>query len=493
MENQGFDYKSILTLILRKRWLFVTTALIIITVSVIISYSLPKLYESKCTVFIEKNVIGELIKGMAVTPSMDQTQTIRVLKVSMTSRPLLEKVIKELDMISGNNSDAAINDTLARINKNLSVSVSNENNMFVISYRDKNPRKARDFANTLVRSYIEQNVSSKREESYGAIKFFSEQGDEVKKKIELMDKEIAQYRSQQGGVINIDEARLFSEINAAQQRLHEVQLRIRQLDGIKPVTRREADPLNAQLTALQKRRDELSNQFNDNYPELIRVKGEIDSLKAQIKSRPASLSGTPDPVEVSRIEAELNALRITEKTLGRSIASNQAILSRIPSAKAGLEQLEVERRNQKALYDQILSRQGQSEVSKQIEVQDKTTTYRIVEPAILSTHPVSPNRLRIMLLGIVAGIAAGIGVLISLDLIDNSIKSVDTLKSYGFMVLAVVPQIPDKQKELKINQRDRRLSILSGIYLSLMLGIIALEAAGFPYLDMIFARILSIF
>lgn len=491
MNEQDINYKKYLSLLIKNQWIFVGFALAIMTAAIIISYSLPKLYEAKSTVFIEKNVIAELVKGIAITPSMDQT--LRVLKVAITSRPLLQKVINELEMGGNKGNPKNLESTIALINKNINVTVSNDSSMFVISYRDASPRLARDFVNTLVGSYIEQNISSKREESYGAIQFFSDQSDTVREKIENMDKEINDYKAQQGGVINVDEAALFSEINASQQRLHELQLRRRQLEGLKPVARRESDPLNNQLIALERRQEELKAQFNDNYPELIRLRSEINSVKRQMHNRPTSTSAVADPQEVARIEAELSAIRVTENSLKHNISSNQALLRKIPTAKAGLEQLEANRRHQRELYDQLLSRQGQSEVSKQIEIQDKTTTYRIVEPAVLPSVPVSPNRLRIMLMGIAAGLAGGFGLLLAIDFFDQSIKSVEIAKSLGINVLAIVPRIPDIRQELKVAKKNRIFAICSVLYLSVILCIIILEATGLSYLDAAISNIKSIY
>jgi succinoglycan biosynthesis transport protein ExoP len=153
--------------------------------------------------------------------------------------------------------------------------------------------------------------------------------------------------------------------------------------------------------------------------------------------------------------------------------------------------MEAERRNQKALYDQLLSRQGQSEVSKQIEVQDKTTTYRIVEPAIISVKPVKPNRLKLMLLGFIAGIAGGFGLIFGLDFVDKSIKSVDTVKSLGLQILAVVPLIPDVDNDMKLQKRNRVLTVVASCYLSLILLVIAMEVVGLPYMDKFFSKFTS--
>ena len=43
------------------------------------------------------------------------------------------------------------------------------------------------------------------------------------------------------------------------------------------------------------------------------------------------------------------------------------------------------------------------------KIADKTTTFRIVDPAILPTRPVGMKRVLLMLAGILAGFAAGLG------------------------------------------------------------------------------------
>ncbi|GAM10601.1 putative tyrosine-protein kinase AmsA [Geobacter sp. OR-1] len=490
MNNNEFDYRKYLDLLLRRKLLFIIVALLIMSGGVIFSYSLPKIYEAKSTVFIEKNVISELVKGIAVTPSMEQT--IKVLTYALTSRTILVKVINELDMNVKKHTDAELESILARVNKNISVKVR-DNNLFMITYKDTDPKIARDFINTLVRTYIEQNVSSKREESYGAIQFLSDQIGTVKEKLDKADEELNQFKAQQGGVVNIDEAKLFQEINFAEQKLQDIQLRRRHLEGLKPVTRRESDPSQIQLQILQKRENELKTQFNDNYPELIRIRGEIDSLKQQISKGPVSGGGSADPQEVAKIGAELDALKLAENSLRRYIATNQALLRKIPMVKAELEKKDVDKRKQKELYDQLLSRQGQSEVSKQMEVQDKTTTFRIVDPAVLPVKPVSPNRVRIILMGILAGIACSFGLIVGLDQLSNSIKSVDGLKPFGLPVLAVIPRIPDATSEMKRQKKDRFIYLGASCYFVVILCFLGVEILDLQYVDKVITRINSLF
>lgn len=480
-----FDYRKYLQLIHRKKRLFMAVALAIMTAAVVFCYLQPKKYQASSTVFIEKNVISELIKGLAITPSMDDT--LRVLGYAITSRTLILKVMDDLDMGLEGKGAAKLEETVRRLQKNTSIQIKDPN-LFIISFRDSDPRFARDFVNALVRRYIEENVSSKREESYGAIQFLSEQMGTFRKKLDKTEDEINQYKAEKGGLIAIDEANLFKEINTAQQKLYDIQLRRRQLEGLKPVTKMAADPLQTKLISLQKHLEELRVQFTDSYPEVIKVRSEIETLKEQMKGR----HGVPmvvDPQEVDKVDAELNALRLSEDGLKRFINSNQVLLQRIPEAKAGLEKLETEEKSQKAIYDQLMSRHGQSEVSKQMEVQDKTTTFRIVDPAVTPTRPVSPNRVKLILFGIVAGVACGIGLIIALDYFNPSVKTVDAIKPLGLAVLAIVPQIYEPEKLAREWRRDLRLYLVAGSYFLLIVAILALEAIGKSPVDKIISSV----
>jgi polysaccharide chain length determinant protein (PEP-CTERM system associated) len=414
-------------------------------------------------------------------------QTLKVINYAITSRPLMVKVINELDLLTKKNSDAELEGLLNGIQRNVKVNVR-ENNLFSISYVDRNPRVARDFVNTLVRLYVEENVSSKREESYGATKFLSEQIGDFKDKLEKADAELARFKAAKGGVITIDEARLFGEINLSQQKLYDIQLRRKHLEGLKPVTRRTSDPLQGNLLALQKRLEELRSQFTDSYPEIVRIKGEIETVKEQLRARKDEGATVSDPQELDRIEAELGALRTSEESLKRYIATNQSLLKSIPTAKASLEQLEMEKRKQKELYDQLMTRHGQSEMSKQMEVQDKTTTFRIVDPAVMPINPVSPNRLKIMLMGLVGGIACGAGLIILRDSLSNTVKSVDAAKAFGYPVLAVIPRMQDIAVTEQMRRKDIRLYAAATTYFCLLLVFVAIEALHLGYVDRVLER-----
>jgi LPS O-antigen subunit length determinant protein (WzzB/FepE family) len=192
---------------------------------------------------------------------------------------------------------------------------------------------------------------------------------------------------------------------------------------------------------LQKRHDDLLVQYTEDHPEVIRAQSELEALK-------------------------------------KKYAISQKILVHASNVINQLAVLERERESSKKIFDELTSAYGKSEVSAQAELQDKAGTFRIVDPAFLPITPVSPDRMRIILLGIMGGIVGAIGLIVLLDTFDDSIKNVDMIKSLGIPVLAIIPHIQDSHALIKSRRKDICFYTLSGLYVVLLVAFIILERLG---------------
>ena len=282
---------------------------------------------------------------------------------------------------------------------------------------------------------------------------------------------------------------MLKDINDSQQRLDELRIRQTQLETALAGLSKVNSP-QSNMPALQKRLQELQLQYTESYPEIIRLKDDIRNLEEQMKSGQGA--GKPvDTPEYAKLASELKAIRQAAANLSSSIARNRGLLQSIPAARATLEDLEREKNTQKSLYEAMLARQGQSEVSKQMEVQDKSTVFRIVDPAVLPIKPVSPDRALIILLGILAGLGGGVGIVHLKDQMDSSIKNVEMVKQLGLSVLAVIPRIENPQQHALTARADRRLYLAAGCYFILILALLILEFVEILVVSNLFGRLYS--
>lgn len=485
MASSEFDYKKYLNLVRKHKTMCIVSALVIMTVITVTGYLLPNKYEARSTVFIEKSVISELLKGLTFTPSAEDK--IKVLSYALNSRTLITKVLDELDLKKRGEADQE--NQLREMQSNTQIKIKDREGLFIISFQDQNPKLARDYVNALVRRYIAENTSSKREESYGATQFVSEQLVTFKEKLEKTEQEVNAYKSGPGAIASMDPTSLLKDINDSQQRLDELRVRQAHLEtaqaGLNKVSSAQSN-----LQTLQKRLQELQLRYTDSYPEIQRVKDDIQALNELIKSG-QGIAKPVDSPEYAKISSELKALRQAETNLSNNIARNRGLLHTIPAAKSALNDLEREKQSQKNLYESLLARHGQSEVSKQMEVQDKSTVFRVVDPAVLPYKPVSPNRVKIILMGILAGIGGGLGIVLLKDQMDSTVKNVSMAKQFGFPVLAVIPRIEDPQQLVLKAKRDRKLYFVAGAYFSMILALLVAEVMGVTVMSKIVSRFYS--
>jgi len=422
MENQPqeLDIGRYLQIIHRKRYLFIAVAAVIIALITAASYVLPRSYEASATVSVEKNYLNVLMQDIAVASSIEEG--VQALSVVIISRGMLLKVLSELEVDLESKSEAEIEKLVKHFQKKTQIKIemnrsSNRNmELFTVSYRDNNPRFARDYVNTLVNRYIVDSLSSKRQNAVGANEFVMGQMDIYKSKLDRIEAEIARRPKEQG---------------------------IQQLP--------------TRLTALQKKYDELLVQYTDQHPEVVRLKADIESTRAQMQEQHGRRRGKRDES-------------------GQGAAAGDVERDQGTHAKRkSIADLERDREAYKKIYESLVASIGRSEVSAQVEVKAKADTFRILDPAVLPIEPVGAPRWKIILMGIIAGIAGGACAVIVLDMRDKSIKSIDTLKNLGFPVIGMIPRIQNVAVIVATRRKDLLVYSAAGLYLTATMALAVIE------------------
>lgn len=488
---------------IKRKYLFIFLSLCIMSVFAWGSYFLHKKYEAKSTIFIESNVIKNLVSGLAITPSMENR--IKVLRYAMLSRDLISKVLTDLDVDITDHEK--FEEKILGYQKQTSISIKG-NELFIVSIIDPDPKFAMNYINTLVRRYVEENVSAKREEAYGANRFLTEQVAQFKEKLDKADQKIIDFRRDKGIYIAVDEASIIQEIKELQKEIEGINIQKNQLVATSNVTKmqlKNEEPMtvafsrhtggsnNGAITALENRMKQLLLRYTENYPEVVKLKAEIEALKKQQEStaKEGSAEKTENQTEpemsmtnpiyqqlkqtLLQTEAEIDSIDAKKRQISSLKARKEADLRYMPEGKKILFDLEKERDTYKNIHGQLLARVGQSEVSRQMEIEDKTMTFRIVDPAIMPTKPVSPNRIKLILAGIMFGIMGGFGGVFLRENFDSSVKDTQTLKNLGMEILAIIPRIFNEEEQKKEKKREKLIYGIAGSYFLLICSALIYE------------------
>jgi len=489
-------YKYIKFLYIR-RYYFIAISVLVMSCGIAFVYHMPKKYLADSTVFIEDNVIKQLIKGIAITPDMDSR--INTLKYSLLSREFLLKVIKSIDIDISEKNQTAINDFISGLQRRTNVEIKGEGNrkdLFRVSIVDENPDFAQKYINTLVGAFVEQNIFSKRQETYGANRFLDEQLLLFKKKLDVAEDAIIDFRKKQGIFSNFDEKIMLTNINDYDHSIEELGLTIETLKArrnrlvsqSKRVTPTIAlfseKQTENRIATLKNRIAQLLVTYTEDYPEVVKLRAEMESLQNAEEPRepsPESTTMAVNPLyqdlqqKIYDLEAEISATVARRDRIKQLKSQKEFDLQNTPETMKQLAMLTQERNTYKRLYEELLMRAGQSEVSKQMEIGDKATTFRIVDPALFPEEPVAPDMVRMILAVIALGISAGLGMVIVLENFDSSVKDVHQLSGLGVAVLSVVPRIPDEIRSRSSRRRDLLVYLAASVYFSGILGLLGFE------------------
>ena len=223
----------------------------------------------------------------------------------------------------------------------------------------------------------------------------------------------------------------------------------------------------------------LKNQFSEEHPDVIKTKSEIADLENRIKSSTSgALKPRPDnpayinlSAQLSSKQSEIQSVNAQIRDLKLRLSDYKGRIVTSPQVESEYKALIMERNNTQAKYDDLMRKFMEARVSQGLEKEQKGERFTIIDPARLPEKPFKPNRLAIMLIGLVLGLGAGVGTAAFKEYSDTSVSNAGMLLlATAFPVLASIPVIVI-QKELKQSKARWIIFILAGI-VALVLGLI---------------------
>jgi polysaccharide chain length determinant protein (PEP-CTERM system associated) len=333
--------------------------------------------------------------------------------------------------------------------------------------------------------YVAQNDHIRVQEATRTTEFLKEQLAATRKQLDRQESEMGSYTSSHPGQLPQQ-----VEVNlAALERLN-TQLRLngeRQLkiledreklsDGLGvttdastgrkrviPAPSPAADRLERMKADLQLLEQE---QFTSRHPDVVRLKAEIAFLEREradslVRNREtsrsdASASSTSDPADapppppavvaarlksLENLDTEMDKLKSGEADLRRSIAMLERRLEEVPSREQEFGRLKRDYGAAKDMYDSLLKRYEEARLAESMEVDRQGERFRILESTGPPSSPIAPNRLRLMIVGLMLAVAAAVGAVVIAEQFDPSFHNVDDLREFtNVTVLATIPRI----------------------------------------------------
>src|SRR5205814_1124629 len=155
----------------------------------------------------------------------------------------------------------------------------------------------------------------------------------------------------------------------------------------------------------------LTTQFDDSYPKVIELKGQLQQLQENIQTEVKKMG--------ARAETQYQAAMHHEKLLRVAFEAQKEEANKLNEKAVEYNILKRDYETNRKLYEDLLEKLKQAGVSAGL----KSSNIRVVDPARVPTSPSSPNIPRNMELSLLLGTLAGIGLAFVLEALDTTVRT----------------------------------------------------------------------
>ena len=448
------------TIVLKRKWTIISFALTVFTLVTLFSFLAKPTYTAKGTLLIEREPnflnFGQAFQIETFNDDYFQTQFKLLESRSLADETINRMKLYENPNFTGNSpakgpvdikSDALFRDRLFRIfSSRLEVKPISQTRLVEIKFKDGDQRFAAEILNTFFDAFIDMNIQKKYQATAKASAFLSEQIKSIRDEIENDEKVFQQYGVDKNIVALSDrETTVVENLGALNKALTDAQIEMIQKESdYNEVKNATPDNIPAAFNAIpliQRLREDyarMSREYSKNqvtflpdYPEMTRLKAELDNAKAALDNETKALIRSA----YTDYQAALNKFRSLQGAFNvQKLEANQ-----FNSNAIRYNSLKIEIENKKSLIEQLLKRQSETGVSARLPGL-QTSNISIVDRAEVPAYPSSPKKKLNMIVALLVGLIGGLGLAILFERLDNSVKSFEDIEKFiGLPSLGIVP------------------------------------------------------
>jgi succinoglycan biosynthesis transport protein ExoP len=302
--------------------------------------------------------------------------------------------------------------------------------------------------------------------------------------------------SGEGGRVLSDEEKLqqleqeHAELKAKYSERHpKVRTLEKEIDMLKQ-TAKHPQSLNQKkdsLRELEQNLGELNSKYSDGHPLVQQTKVAIEELRKDIEqSERNGYDGTgadridvhdvTNPAyialqsELDGINMRLNSLQNDKTRLLKQEEEIYAKLRSMPDVEKRYNELLLNQQNEKQHLVELQRKLEVAELAEGLEEGQLGDKFTITEPAFLPEEPYKPNRLAIILVGLILALGAGVGTGALREYSDHCIHEPEEVERLtGLDILSVIPYVKTPKERRK--KTVKLVFILSGTVFILVCGI----------------------
>jgi polysaccharide chain length determinant protein (PEP-CTERM system associated) len=499
------------------RWPALVVAWVIAVVGVVAVMKIPDQFEASARIYVDTDsILKPLMSGLAVQPNVEQQ--ISMLSRTLISRPNIEKLIRMADLDLKSQSKADQESLVEKLTRGIEIRTAGGLNLYTMNFRDSEPERAKRVIQSMVSIFVESGLGASRKDTDSAKTFLNEQIKAFEAKLEEAEARVKEFRLRNLSTQSPDGKDAAARVGELSSQLEAAKLQLREAENARDAAKQQlalerapaggsatasllqesnisvATPeLDARIDAQKKNLDALMQRYTEAHPDVIGTRRLLKDLEDQKRKEVSELrkaalaqaaaagpgvnsSSSLAAQELSRVlagsEVQVAALKARVTEFASRLAQARDQLKTAPQIEAEAAQLNRDYAITKKGYEDLVARRQSAIMSGDLDVASGVAEFRLIDPPRVAPKPVSPNRLVLLPLVLVASVAAGAFFAFAASQMRPTFSTAEDLRQQtGLPLLGVVTQL--------ITETDRRRERVSLFrFVAASGGLVGLFAAG---------------
>jgi polysaccharide chain length determinant protein (PEP-CTERM system associated) len=482
--GRKYTPEDILRLVWYHKWIMLAGLVVFAAAAAVVAKKMPDQYRSETLILVIPQRIPDSYVRSTVTMRIEER--LRSLSQEIFSRTRLETVINEFDLYPELRATRPMETVVEHMRTKIVVDTVRDD-AFKITYTATAPRTAMIVTDRLASMFIDANQDDRSKGAENINQFLESQLDNSRQQLIAHEKKLEEFRRRYAGELPSQLQSNLQVIQGMQTQIQNVDESInRDRDRRLILEKSIADALSADpaealsidgsggrpngsaapraIDQLEQARNELREmelRLRPEHPDVGAKKRLIAELERKVQQDaqevPAAAPGqTARPLSAAQLARESRAHQFQSEIekLDRQIASKEADVARmrqsvsdyqrrvdaVPGHESELTDLMRDYDTMRNTYTSLLAKKEESKISANLERQQVSEQFKILDPARLPQKPFSPDRIRITLAGAAFGLMLGVMLAAFLEYRDTSLRSEEEiLRTLVLPVLAAIP------------------------------------------------------
>jgi polysaccharide chain length determinant protein (PEP-CTERM system associated) len=459
----NFDIKYYLSIFWRRLPYFLVIATFISAIGITVASILPPVYRATAGLLVERQQIPGALASSTVP--VDAIEMIQIIEQRLMTRSNLIDLANRFGLYA-DRPEMTANDIVADMRARTRFSSSAPRGrgatgatIINVSFDAPNPSHAAQVTNEFTTQILRENAELRTERATDTVQFFQQEVERLKGELDRKAIEILNFKTANQDALPDSLASRRNQQSILQERLLQLEReetalrdtrertqRIYEQTG-RVISSRERTPEEQDLATLRQQLAQALLVYSETAPAVAQLKARIAALEPVVAEQlallnPEFLEMSEIDVQLAQIDGRLEFIAGEKSRIETELAELERTIRATPANELALGGLERDRANLQSQYDAAVARASQAEVGERLEVMAKGERFTLIEQATPPSTPLKPNRVVIAGGGVAAGVGAGLGFILLLELLNRTIRRpVELTSKLGIQPFAVLPYI----------------------------------------------------